>query len=680
MFKQITLNSAMLLWIVPFTSQAENTSLADLPLSSFVDVTSLESLSNMVLTDTKVAQNRNSVTQNIALLQSDEFDLQPNYNRNISELLRYTSGQFVNALSRNDANWGAYAGLGAKYNTYLFDGLPIDSFVDPMSLDPWAIERIEAHKGVAGVMYSNYLSMDFAGNEAPLAGTTNLILKDRIDETKTRLQVGYGSFNTVSGRAYHQGRQGDLSYFAGVSEEQADYAQYGSKDSWLQTTNSPDYGKTKAYGKVRYALGREDHTISLFVHYTRHDGDMGRPNRHFEHDYGTLNFAYNNQLNDILHLQLKAGDRYYNRQFGNDNFPTDLNLNNINNTRQNIIPIDASLSFKHGDDSLLTVGVDHQNVDYQTSIHNTQGIMLENDVNAESLGEYLQEKIQWHDWILRAGVRHNDMNHEYGLLGGKVPAIRSKEWETYLWSAGIRYNVTTTFSLYANAGSGFMAPAAKQIGGTLGSSTDSGQIANAALHPETGIGKDVGLEWQATPSLTLAARAFHNEISSAIIDSVVNVAASQTLATNAGSATAYGVEMDIKHKPWESLQWFANLTLTKTSVENPKQADQNDTSIPFTPEQVANVGINATTFWGISASPYFHWVGQYYDSTSRSDRATFGNYALVNMRLQKELFRQQNTTLNLALDLNNLTDQAYQMPWGFRDVGFNSFAQLDLTF
>jgi hypothetical protein len=40
------------------------------------------------------------------------------------------------AALRNGANWGSYGGLGPKYNSCLLDGLPIDSFVDTMSLDP----------------------------------------------------------------------------------------------------------------------------------------------------------------------------------------------------------------------------------------------------------------------------------------------------------------------------------------------------------------------------------------------------------------------------------------------------------------------------------------------------------------------------------------------------------------
>lgn len=286
-----------LLWLA---SQAQANPAASpvesLSMEALVDTLSLEDLANMVVTDTKVAQSRDTVTQNIVVLPGDGLDRQPTPNRNIAELLRHVSGQFVNVLSRNDANWGSYAGLGPKYNSYLLDGLPIDSFVDPMSLDPWAFERIEAHKGPASVLYSNYLTMDFAGNEAPLAGTTNLILRERVDQTLTRLQASHGTEDTSALRAYHQGGQGNLSYFVGASGERADYRMYGVPDSWLQTVEDPDYRKTKFYAKVSHAFGRDDHRLSLFAHHTRHDGDMGRPNRDFRHRYDLLNLVYNNAL------------------------------------------------------------------------------------------------------------------------------------------------------------------------------------------------------------------------------------------------------------------------------------------------------------------------------------------------------------------------------------------------
>jgi outer membrane receptor protein involved in Fe transport len=234
-----------------------------LPIDTFVDTLSLEELSELVITDTKIAQSTHSVTQNIQVINHAEFERLSENRRNLAELLQYTSGQFVNILSRNDANWGSYAGLGSKYNTYMLDGLPIDSFADSMSLDPWAFERVEVQKGPASILYSNYMSMDFAGNESPLAGTTNFILKDKIDRPMSRFQIGTGSYNTQNARMYHQNRIGNMSYFLGANLERSNYTQYGEAGSWLQTTEKPDYQKIKLYGKMSYNL-TEDQTISLF--------------------------------------------------------------------------------------------------------------------------------------------------------------------------------------------------------------------------------------------------------------------------------------------------------------------------------------------------------------------------------------------------------------------------------
>ena len=652
-----------------------------MPFSGFVDITSLEELANMVVTDTKVPQMRNSVTQNIAVLRSDEFEQQTTYNRNIAELMLYTSGQFVNVLSRNDANWGSYAGLGPKYNSYLLDGVPIDSFADPMSLDPWAIERVEVYKGPASVLYSNYLSMDFAGNEAPLAGTTNLILKEHIDTTLTRVQAGYGSYGTVNGRAYHQGRQNDLSYFFGVSDEKSSYTQFGAPNSWLQTVAAPDYNKLKGYGKLSYAFGRNDHVLSLFAQATDHSGDMGRPNRDFKHTYGTFNLTYGNQINDSLHLQFKAGDRSYDRRFGNDNFPVSLAPTSHDETRQNIRPLDLTLSYQHAENALLTTGIDRQTVNYRTdSISNGGVVTPQNSVDARSTGVYAQEKFQLGDWVLRAGVRRNIINHDYALLGGNVPATANAAWSKNLWSLGVRYNFSPNLSVYANAGTSFMTPAAKQIGGTILLPADNGQLPNPALSPETGLGQDIGIDWRPSQTLTLGMRGFVNKVDSAIVDNVVSIAPSQTRAANEGSATATGFELDIKQSMSADTQWFANLTATHTVIDDPINADQNGTSIPFAPDYVTNVGLATRIAGDMEVSTYYHRVGRYWDSASRSGRLPFGNYGMLNMRLQKELMHSTSSRAGLFIDLNNLTNRRFDMPWGFRDPGFNAFAGLNINF
>ena len=121
-------------------------------------------LDDIVVTASKVSLPEEKVTQKVDVIHDTQWDNYTFADRNISEILTYQPGAFVNPLSRNDANWGSYGGLGPKYSTYMLDGLPIDSFVDGMSLDPWAFDRVEVQRGPASVMYSNYLSQDFAGN------------------------------------------------------------------------------------------------------------------------------------------------------------------------------------------------------------------------------------------------------------------------------------------------------------------------------------------------------------------------------------------------------------------------------------------------------------------------------------------------------------------------------------
>jgi len=650
-------------------------SVRDLPISRFVDAATLEDLANMVVTESKVPQARDSVTQNIVVLRSEELAQQTIYNRNIAELLRYTSGQFVNVLSRNDANWGSYAGLGPKYNSYLLDGVPIDSFVDAMSLDPWALERIEAHKGPASVLYSNYLSMDFAGNESPLAGTTNLVLKEHIDKTLTRAQAGYGSYDTFNARAYHQGHQGNLSYFVGVSDERSNYTQYGNANSWLQTTEAADYDKLKVYGKFSVAFDRLDHSLSLFLHHTSHSGDQGRPNRDFGNQYRTANLSYNNQLTQTLNLQFKAGDRDYERRFGEDNYPTSLALTGHGVTRQRIKPLDLTLNYQHAEQALLTIGSDWQTVAYTTESISPAGIVTpQNDVTATSQGLYVQEKLRLGEWVLRGGLRHNVIDHRYALLGGNVPTTVSASWRKDLWSLGARYNVSPAFSVYTNAGSSFMPPAAKQIGGTTLSG--AGQLANPALNPENGIGEDFGIDWQIAQQTTLGMRGFFNKVSRAIVDEVVSIAPSQTRASNTGSASARGIEIDLNHQTSDATRWFANITFSSTRVDNPSIADQDGAEIPFAPDRVANLGASSRLSDGMQLNVFYHWVGTYWDSTSRSSRLHFGSYGVLNMRIQQTLDRD----IGVFVDLNNLTDRRFDMPWGFRDPGFNAFAGLDVTF
>jgi len=646
---------------------------------------SLDELAKLVITDTKIGQSQETVTQRVEMLLPKEFEQQPAYHGNLSDLLMYTAGQFVSPLSRNDANWGSFGGLGPKYNGYLLDGLPIDSFADALSLDPWAFDHVEIHKGPASVMYSNYLTMDFAGNETPLAGTTNFVLKDLIDGPATRLMVGGGSYRTLVGRFYHQDRKGNLNCFFGTTLEQSAYTNYGASDSWLNMVDDPEYQKARLYGKLTYVFNRNDHKLSVFANHTQHDGDVGRPNRDFRHRYDTLNAAYSNQATSRLNLQAKAGFRNYDRRWGEDNFPTDLGLREHDGVRQRIFPADATVNLVHRGNGLLTVGADSQFASY-ASYAEAAGISTTNtDVFAYSVGGFIQEKLVVDRWVLRVGGRLNHTGHTYNLFAGAAPEKDGNAWNTPLWSAGIRYNLSRRFAVYGNAGSSFVAPSAKQLGGTLsaasaGMAGANGQLPNLHLKPENGISSDLGLDLRPNESISIGVRASYGRVDEAIVDNVVSTTPSQTQSMNVGNAQSLVGELIVEHRVMAALRWFANATYATTRVSNSVDGDQDGSAIPFVPDVVANAGMSAQLPRGITLSPYVHVVGRYYDSTAKSSRRRLGPYPVLNLRAQMSLVANDNFLLRATLDLNNILNKRYEMPWQFRDPGFNGFGSLELAF
>lgn len=679
------------------------------PVKTVVPATkqsSVRELPAIVVTESKIAQPQESVTQSVRVLYAEDIAERPESQRNLSELLRYEPGVFILPLSRNDANWGSYGGQGPKYNVHLLDGLPVDSFVDDMSLDAWAFERVESHRGPASVMYSNYLTSDFAGNESPLAGVTNFVLRERADTAASRLMAGFGSYDTLAGKMYHQDHAGNLHYFFGASYEKSNYTGYGASPSWLDTIKDPEYLKTKVYAKLTYFLGRDDHKLSLFAQHTSHSGDLGRPNRDFLNAYDTVNATYANQINPWLGAQLKAGLRSYDRKWGSDNYDSSkpapvanqFALSEHDGVKQTILPADLTFSARHMDHSVLTFGADGQYATYKTYTEPQNYTVVDalgnpipspqqatqNKASAYSTGIFAQEKLSIEKLVLRAGGRFNRVGNSYDLISGGVPGLANQAWNRWLWSVGARYNALPELAVYANAGSSFTPPAAKSVAGTLlatdaGVTGKNGQLPNPNLKPESGISVDLGADAHPVPMLKVGVRGFFTQVSDAIVDNNVSVDAStsQSQSVNAGKTRSMGAEVSAEQYLAEQLSSFANFTYTKSKVTNLSDADQDGANISFVPNWVANAGLTAQLPYQVTLSPYVNAVGRFYDSTSLSGRKGFGKFVVVSLKLQKT-FVARAYQVDVSAVLNNITNKKYDQPWNFRDPGFNGMGYVQV--
>ncbi|MBI2420124.1 MAG: TonB-dependent receptor [Ignavibacteriales bacterium] len=649
---------------------------------------SLTELGNIVITPSKQPQAAGSVTQKIDVISSKQIESTIAGNNNICEVIGQLPGSSISVLSRNDANWGTYGGIGPKYSTYMLQGVPIDAFIDPMSLDLNAIDRIEVQRGPASVVYPNYLSQDFVGNQSPLAGTVNLILKEKIEKPVTVFKSSFGSHNTLNGQVLHQNLTNSINYFVGSTYEISDYTNYGTQASWLNMKKNPEYKKTKLYAGITLFMNEnETQKFTLFTQKTWHAGDAGRVYQGFNHEYETINSGYDILLTERLSLQSHLGIRKYDRTWQNSSSGAIDTLKSNNGVNQLIVPFDISFALNHGDKNLLSIGADYQSARYFTWNDPLNGYRLYgNKSSATQAGVYVQE-----EWLpvanltIRGGIRFYSIKNSIDLINGSVPLKMKDSWSITLWSIGTRYTLSRKISLYANGGSSFAAPALKSIGGTilisdLGILGRDGQLPNASLQPEHGISIDGGCDLVLQGNLNMGLRVFYTVIQDAIVDNVVSENPSQTQSINMGNSKASGGEIEISQKVNERFSWFVNGTYMQTKVVNELDLQQNNTDIPFSPNTVFNFGLNFEAASGFFCSATLNYNSGFYDATYKISRHFFKPGVVVNCYLSQSIVGNETYALECFLQLYNITNNTYEMPWQFKNTGFSWLGGLKVSF
>ncbi len=649
---------------------------------------SLEELTNIVVTPAKFPQSLGNVTQKIDVIDSTEIERSVSGNRNICEVIARLPGASVTVLSRNDANWGTYGGIGPKYSTYMLLGLPLDAFVDPMSLDLNAIDHIEVQRGPASVFYPNYLSQDFAGNQSPLAGTINLILKQKIEQAKTLFKTAYGSYHTLNGQIFHQGRIGRLNYFCGSTYEMSDFTDYGAEGSWFNMNKDPEYKKTKVYGGLTlFPDKNEKQKFTVFFQETWHAGDSGRIYQGFDHQYGTINAGYDIAFSERFRMQSHLGWRRYDRSWQESNIGVHETLKTDNGVNQVIVPVDLSFSWQHGKTYLLCVGADYQGATYYTWSDPLVGYRIfGNKSSALQSGIYAQE--EWRPnakLTFRGGLRNAYVQNRIALISGSAPDRNRESWSRILWSLGARYALNSKIALYANAGSSFATPGLKSIGGTIpmsdwGIAGHDGQLPNPNLKPESGVGVDAGMDFSLSGGFKAGVRGFYTRIREAIVDIVVSRNPSQAQSINTGFSSSSGFEIEVSQRVNESLSWFANGTVLLTNIRNDLDPDQNHVEIPFSPKFVANLGVNWRAPFGLMLAPALNYNDGFYDGTSRTRRAFFKPGFVFNLYAVQLLATGGSFKLECFAQLYNITHNRFEMPWQFQNPGFSGMGGIKVTF
>ena len=297
-------------------------------------------------------------------------------------------------------------------------------------------------------------------------------------------------------------------------------------------------------------------------------------------------------------------------------------------------------------------------------------------------GIFIQEELHFGKLIARGGLRGNYINNNIEFLNGGAPGEESKDWMKLLYSAGLRYNIVKNVSIFANIGNSFITPGLKSVGGTiqLNDTVNNGQLPNPDLKPEAGLGVDAGADILLPLDLLVSVRVFDITVDEAIVENVVSQNPSQTQSINAGKTKSTGIEFEVSQKYGEQFNWFANATFMKTSVENPADEDQDGATVPFSPEIVANAGFSYKAPFGLQITPSLNYNAGFYDSSSKTGRKKFVPGALVNAYISQSIINNDQTKISGFLQLYNLLNNEYEMPWQFKNTGFSFMAGLSATF
>lgn len=286
----------------------------------------------------------------------------------------------------------------------------------------------------------------------------------------------------------------------------------------------------------------------------------------------------------------------------------------------------------------------------------------------------LNDKMQLQLGLRSSGIERDFTN--YPNIGASSPTTGrsdgfyqiNRTYRELLPSLGVKYNLSTEQSVFANVARNFKAPGNFVLtnllrGGTITNGVLTGAtLANPSIEQETSVNLDVGYRYQ-SEALSLSGSLFFVSFKNRLARAFDPVSAI-TIDTNVGDSTVRGLELESGYKINRQFALYGSLTYTDSKIKNDLRtgaATFEPTSgkqFPDTPKWLAGLTLS------YSEGPLFGRVSAKYTGRSYStlvnDESAAG-YTLVNLVLGYRLPSAgfiKNPEIRLNVD--NLFDTKYQ--------------------
>ncbi len=620
--------------------------------------TSSSPLEEVIVTANKISQKQNSTAKIVQVI--NRATLEQNAGRSLAQVLNEQSGLFLAGSQNNPGTVpNLYLrGAGSANTLILIDGMPvtdasgisIEFDINHFSVDQ--IERVEILKGAQSTLY---------GSDA-VAGVINIITRKSVSNRKIGVngQLAAGSFNTLKGNLGLSGQTGKVNYSAQYNRLQSDG--FSSATDASGTGNFDKDGLRQ--NMVNLAAGfqaTEKWKVQGYYQYSDYKTDLD--DAAFTDDKN--NKAYNRQQviglksilqlskgQFVLHSNYNRINRDYRDPVNNPVGAADFDPSS-GNYKGNSFFAEAYLNSTIQSWFSLLAGVDYRRnqADITTNYGGFGSSLSKDSLETSMMSVYISG--------------HLHKSNTYGVeIGGRFTQHRDFG-DAVTYSVNPYYSPIPQLKLFASAGSAFRAPSVYNLASEYG---------NTALEPERSTQQELGLQYSAL-SNKLFARAtyFRRNIKDIILFAPLSVPPYGQY-QNGNKQADKGLELELKWKPVEQLQFTANYTYVDGELNTFTTAGK-DTSyfnLYRRPKHSFNINAGYQLTSALYIGLHYRWVDKrqdlfYNNSTFSTELADLKQYYNLDLYAKYQLIRQ----LAVYVDVRNITDQRYFDLAGYNTRRFN---------
>ncbi|ARN75502.1 TonB-dependent receptor [Oceanicoccus sagamiensis] len=294
---------------------------------------------------------------------------------------------------------------------------------------------------------------------------------------------------------------------------------------------------------------------------------------------------------------------------------------------------------------------------------------------------------------ITAGIRYSDEEKDFQLSPLFFPTEarvdESDSWDDITYRLGIDHQINDTTMLYASFATGFKSGGFNEQAGTL-------ESAATAFEPEEAESFEVGMKADLLDNtLRLNVAAYAVEYTDLQVDSVVPVpgVGQESIITNAGEVTSYGLEADVMWLATDQLTIDGTLGLQDSEYDkfqcdrdgdastNPMptpDVDCSDFDVKRTPETTASLGATYNIpLSGLGGSLDLNtnatYTDSFYNDIINSESSKHEEVTLLNASVS---YIADDEKLRVSVFGRNLTDEEYQTSglsvanlWNFSTYG-----------